>query len=126
LGLLGNIGNDAKPMASTVTQTVTVTAQPTTVTETAQPATATVTVTQAAPLAPLLEPPAPASEPPYVAMPPQADPVPPLAPLVPQVPSSAYYRNCAAARAAGAAPLHVGDPGYRPGLDGDGDGVACE
>ncbi|GAA2059344.1 DUF1524 domain-containing protein [Williamsia deligens] len=38
----------------------------------------------------------------------------------------AYYRNCAAARAAGAAPLRVGQPGYRSGLDRDGDGVACE
>ncbi|WP_343232858.1 MULTISPECIES: excalibur calcium-binding domain-containing protein [unclassified Tsukamurella] len=39
---------------------------------------------------------------------------------------SAYYRNCAAARAAGVAPLHVSDPGYRRKLDRDGDGVACE
>jgi hypothetical protein len=38
----------------------------------------------------------------------------------------AYYENCDAARAAGAAPLHRGDPGYRPELDRDGDGVACE
>jgi endonuclease YncB( thermonuclease family) len=37
-----------------------------------------------------------------------------------------YYPSCAAARAAGAAPLHRGDPGYRSGLDRDGDGVACE
>lgn len=37
-----------------------------------------------------------------------------------------YYANCGEARAAGAAPLYVGDPGYRPGLDRDGDGVACE
>ena len=37
-----------------------------------------------------------------------------------------YYANCDAARAAGAAPLHRGDPGYAPHLDGDGDGVACE
>src|SRR5947209_8779929 len=37
-----------------------------------------------------------------------------------------YYANCSEARAAGAAPLHVGDPGYRSGLDRDGDGVACE
>jgi hypothetical protein len=36
------------------------------------------------------------------------------------------YPNCDAARAAGAAPLHRGDPGYSPSLDGDGDGVACE
>jgi hypothetical protein len=125
LGLLGNIGNDgdgAKPTASTVTRTVTVTAQPPTVTETAPPTMETVTVTAAAPLAPFFESPAPVSEPP----PPQSDPLPPLAPLVPQSPSSAYYGSCAAARAAGAAPLHVGEPGYRPGLDRDGDGVACE
>lgn len=39
---------------------------------------------------------------------------------------SAYYKNCAAARAAGAAPIYRGQPGYRPGLDRDNDGVACE
>lgn len=39
---------------------------------------------------------------------------------------SPYYANCAAARAAGVAPLHKGDPGYRSGLDRDGDGTACE
>lgn len=39
---------------------------------------------------------------------------------------STYYANCSAARAAGAAPLHKGDPGYRSGLDRDNDGVACE
>ena len=37
-----------------------------------------------------------------------------------------YYQNCDAVRAAGAAPIYVGDPGYRPGLDRDGDGVGCE
>lgn len=37
-----------------------------------------------------------------------------------------YYPNCASARAAGVAPLRRGDPGYRPGLDRDNDGVACE
>lgn len=36
------------------------------------------------------------------------------------------YPNCDAVRAAGAAPLHRGDPGYRAGLDADDDGVACE
>lgn len=40
--------------------------------------------------------------------------------------SSVYYKNCAEVQAAGAAPLHRGEPGYRPGLDKDGDGVACE
>ena len=37
-----------------------------------------------------------------------------------------YYRNCAHARAMGAAPVMAGDPGYRAGLDRDGDGVGCE
>jgi Excalibur calcium-binding domain len=36
------------------------------------------------------------------------------------------YKNCAAARAAGAAPVHRGDPGYAPHLDRDGDGIGCE
>jgi hypothetical protein len=37
-----------------------------------------------------------------------------------------YYANCAAVRAAGAAPLYRGQPGYAPKLDRDGDGIACE
>jgi hypothetical protein len=38
----------------------------------------------------------------------------------------AYYRNCDAARAAGAAPIRRGEPGYRAALDRDDDGIACE
>jgi hypothetical protein len=37
-----------------------------------------------------------------------------------------YYPNCNAARAAGAAPIYEGQPGYRPEMDGDSDGIACE
>lgn len=37
-----------------------------------------------------------------------------------------YYQNCTSARAAGAAPVRVGDPGYSRKLDRDGDGVGCE
>lgn len=40
--------------------------------------------------------------------------------------TSVYYKNCAAARAAGAAPVYAGDPGYRSALDRDNDGVGCE
>ncbi|KQN01773.1 hypothetical protein ASE82_14125 [Sphingomonas sp. Leaf230] len=40
--------------------------------------------------------------------------------------SSVFYSGCRAVRAAGAAPLHRGQPGYRAGMDGDGDGIACE
>lgn len=39
---------------------------------------------------------------------------------------SSYYPNCSAARAAGAAPIMAGEPGYARKLDRDGDGVACE
>ena len=39
---------------------------------------------------------------------------------------SAPFRNCKAARAAGAAPVRLGEPGYGPHLDRDGDGVGCE
>ncbi|MFI1936979.1 excalibur calcium-binding domain-containing protein [Streptomyces purpureus] len=39
---------------------------------------------------------------------------------------SAYYKNCDAVRAADAAPIRRGEPGYRPGLDRDGDGIACD
>ncbi|MCA1858321.1 excalibur calcium-binding domain-containing protein [Massilia oculi] len=36
------------------------------------------------------------------------------------------YANCVQARAAGAAPVRRGDPGYGPHLDRDGDGIGCE
>ncbi|MFD7407945.1 excalibur calcium-binding domain-containing protein [Streptomyces sp. NPDC059866] len=39
---------------------------------------------------------------------------------------SVYYENCAAARAAGAAPVHQGEPGYGSHLDRDGDGTGCD
>ncbi|MFL0564881.1 DUF1524 domain-containing protein [Microbacterium sp. 179-I 1D1 NHS] len=44
----------------------------------------------------------------------------------PAKPADVYYKNCTAAREAGAAPVHVGDPGYAKHLDRDGDGVGCE
>ena len=37
-----------------------------------------------------------------------------------------YFPNCTAARAAGAAPVRAGQPGYARHLDRDGDGVGCE
>ena len=51
-----------------------------------------------------------------------ADPIP--APS--QEDSNMLYPDCKAARAAGAAPIYRGQPGYRPEMDGDGDGIACE
>ncbi|WP_158288606.1 excalibur calcium-binding domain-containing protein [Ornithinimicrobium flavum] len=51
---------------------------------------------------------------------------PPVAPPPPPPSTSVYYPNCAAARAAGAAPVYLGQPGYGTHLDRDRDGVGCE
>ncbi|AQR63149.1 calcium-binding protein [Brevundimonas sp. LM2] len=40
--------------------------------------------------------------------------------------SGGAFANCSAARAAGAAPVRRGQPGYGSHLDRDGDGVGCE
>ncbi|PWW22953.1 excalibur calcium-binding domain-containing protein [Geodermatophilus normandii] len=58
---------------------------------------------------------------------PSRDPLraPQLPVSVPPAPATPYP-DCAAARAAGAAPVREGDPGWNPALDGDGDGVGCE
>ena len=61
----------------------------------------------------------------------EPQPAPPAAPPPPAngaapAPAAVSYANCAAARAAGAAPLRAGQPSYREKMDGDRDGVACE
>ncbi len=84
-------------------------------------------ITSAEPV-PLVQPPvtpAPAIQPPVQPVPVQPVP-PPVQQPVPQQPASVYYPNCDTARAAGVAPLHRGDAGYRPELDRDNDGIACE
>ena len=43
-----------------------------------------------------------------------------------RVMASVRYAGCDEVRAAGKAPLHYGEPGYGPHMDGDGDGIACE
>ena len=48
------------------------------------------------------------------------------APAPQEIEHSAYYPNCAAARAAGHTPIFRAQPGYRGALDADGDGIACE
>lgn len=40
--------------------------------------------------------------------------------------SGGVFRNCDEARAAGAAPVRRGDPGYGSHLDRDNDGIGCE
>lgn len=55
-----------------------------------------------------------------------AKPAPTVKKPAPKAPSKVYYKNCAAVRAAGKAPLYRGQPGYAKHLDRDGDGIACE
>ena len=123
IGASPSNANQAAPVPSpSPVPTVTVTAKPSatptvTTTVTATPAPApTVTVTEAAQ-------PEPAQEDEVL----QGSVEEPAAPAEPEPePASAYYANCSAARAAGVTPIYVGEPGYRSGLDRDGDGVACE
>ena len=55
-----------------------------------------------------------------------ATPGPAPPPAEPPPAPSAFYEDCDAVRAAGKDPIRVGDPGYRPELDPDGDGVGCD
>ncbi len=77
----------------------------------------------------ILPPPAPVVPAAPVEAPPAPAPVveaPAPAPFV-DVPAPApYYQNCSAVRAAGAAPIYAGQPGFQPKFDRDGDGVGCE
>lgn len=111
--------------------------------ETATP-TPTPTPTQAP--VPLVAPVAPEVQAPPVVVAPVAPPAPPvveaqpapLAPVAPPVveappvvappvaPAAVSYANCAAVRAAGAAPIHSSQPGYGRHLDRDGDGWGCD
>jgi hypothetical protein len=68
--------------------------------------------------------PAPAPRP--VPVQPAPAPVPVPVPVQPPPAAGVYYANCTAVRAAGAAPIHRGDPGYAAKLDRDGDGIGCE
>ena len=118
----------ASPAAATgaiATSTVTSTVRSTTTTTVTVAPTSTSSA-QAAPVAAEPEP-APAStvasEPTYAPAPAQTYAPAPVAEPVPQ---SASYANCSEARAAGAAPIYRGEPGYASKLDRDNDGVACE
>lgn len=56
--------------------------------------------------------------------PPRRDP--PPRPPAERPQGDVYFRNCSEARAAGREDIRRGQPGYRPALDRDNDGVACE
>ncbi len=48
------------------------------------------------------------------------------APVAPAPAPAPYYANCDAVRAAGAAPIYAGTPGFQPKFDRDNDGVGCD
>ena len=111
----------------TTTQTSTATTLPPTSTAVTEPSTVTVTEVAVAEAAavPAQDPASTARA--YVPTAPAYTPEPTYAPApLAAVPQAASYANCSAARAAGAAPLYRGQPGYAPKLDRDNDGVACE
>ena len=99
--------SDAGPTTTTTTAATT-TSEATTTTAAAPPTTAAPVTTEAPPPPPITEAPRPAVT------------------AAPSAPSGATYANCSEAKAAGAAPLSRGEPGYSSKLDRDGDGVACE
>jgi hypothetical protein len=76
--------------------------------------------------------PAPAPAPAPVTTTPRA--IQPAVPAVPKPPApepepepvAVSYKNCTEVRAAGAAPIHRGEPGYAKHLDRDGDGIGCD
>jgi hypothetical protein len=62
-----------------------------------------------------------------VAVSPAAEPSPASSPRPSRAPSPrTSYADCDAVRAAGAAPIRRGEPGWSDAFDGDGDGVGCE
>lgn len=84
--------------------------------------------TSAVPTAPsstaLLPQPTPAG---VAALPkPQQQPIPVVAVRSARARQGFFFKTCAQAWLAGQAPLQRGDDGYRPALDEDGDGHACE
>ena len=76
--------------------------------------------------APVVAAPATAAPAPAVVAPAPVAPAPAVQVPVAPAPAAAYYANCTAAKAAGAAPLYAGSAGYRAALDRDHDGIACE
>ncbi|AZI44375.1 MBL fold metallo-hydrolase (plasmid) [Deinococcus psychrotolerans] len=57
---------------------------------------------------------------------PRSQSTPLVIPATPPAGVNVSYANCTAVRAAGKAPIRVGEPGYSRKLDRDGDGIGCE
>jgi hypothetical protein len=132
---LGNSeSEDPQPVSSvrdatTTTSTVATTTSSTTTSSVPAPPVEVPPVAPASGTAPtgnaLVEAPAPTA--PVTAAPTTARPATTAKATTTAKPSTGvYYANCTEARSAGDTPLYRGDPGYRPQLDRDDDGVACE
>lgn len=61
-----------------------------------------------------------------VVVPPPPVPAPAPVPVEPAPAPEPYYENCDAVRAAGAAPIYAGQPGFQSKFDRDKDGVGCD
>jgi cytoskeletal protein RodZ len=115
--------NTEAPTTTTTAEPTTTTAAPTTTTTAVPTTTTAAPTTTTRPAPPTTS--APVTAAPRVTSPP-ATAAPVTAAPATTANSGVYYANCTDARAAGAAPLTRGQPGYRDGLDRDHDGVACE
>ena len=129
MGACGDRAETAAPLTAAAVEDQLPFAETTTTVETVPPTTAapttTVPPTTAAPTTVATAPPTTKATASPTTRPPVTEaPAPVVAPVV--SPAGVYYANCSAARAAGAAPVHRGDPGYAPHLDRDNDGVGCE
>ncbi len=86
-----------------------------------------VTTTEAPVEPPTTEPPPPpATATPTTATPTTARSRPTMTEAPASAPTGVSYSNCSEAKAAGAAPISRGEPGYSSSLDRDDDGIACE
>ncbi|HEY8526505.1 MAG TPA: excalibur calcium-binding domain-containing protein [Acidimicrobiales bacterium] len=106
----GSASADTSEARSSTTAAPTTNTEPPTTTTTAPPT----TTTTAPPTTTTTAPPTTTTAPPTTTTAP-----PPTQPPV-------HYDDCWDAWRQGAAPIEQGEPGYRPELDYDGDGVACE
>ena len=127
---ISRCGSDEDDAPSSVTETVTTTVTQPVVVPTAPTTTTTTTTTTTSTTPVSTSPAAVPTTTDAVDLPPVDAPRTPYVPdttaTLPSAPSGVYYSSCAEARDAGAAPLYRGEPGYRSGLDRDGDGIACD
>ncbi|QHE72871.1 excalibur calcium-binding domain-containing protein [Rhodococcus sp. WAY2] len=133
--LISGCGSDGTQSDSTPTTTATIarlvdasSARPTTTASaTSTTPAANLPLTSSAAVLPPVAPVAPTTTV-AIAPPPAPMVIPPNPPApIPTVPqSSVSYGSCADAKAAGAAPIYQGEPGYSTKLDRDKDGIACD